>query len=316
MTEHAQLGEGGEFRLIEQFISLPHPQLTIGIGDDCAILVDGTAISVDTSVENVHFRREWLSSYEIGYRAAAVALSDLAAVAAKPIAVLVALSLAKDDYGEVATEIMRGVTAAAHHEGAVVAGGDTTATDGPLSIAVTVLGYTDLPVLRSGACEGDAVFVTGILGRSAAAVRAWNKHSIPSDAERAAFAAPHARIKEALWLVERADIESMIDVSDGLLGDARHIAAASDVRLELEAELVPRDPNTPVELAAGGGDDYELLFTADEDDIAALAEAFEQRFGIPITRIGVVKEGAGAVLLSIDGAEIEVKSYDHFEEQS
>lgn len=314
MTEHPRLGGGPEFRLIEQFVSLPHPQLTVGIGDDCAVLADGTAISVDTSIEDVHFRRAWLSSYEIGYRAAAVALSDLAAVAAKPVALLAALTLRREDYGEVASEIMRGVSAAAHHEGAALAGGDTTCSDGPLSISITALGYTDSPVLRSGARPGDGIFVTGVLGAAAAAVRAWETHAQPNAAERVAFAAPQARIREALWLAEHVQLHALIDLSDGLIGDARHIAAASGVRLELDAELVPRAAGTAIDLAAAGGDDYELLFTADAARIEALAEAFQRKFGIGLTRVGRVKVGAGAVLLGIDGKEIALQSYDHFQE--
>ena len=311
MTERFRLGPGREFALIEQFIGTAHENLVVGIGDDCAVLSNGTVITVDTSVDGVHFRRDWLSHEEIGYRSAAVALSDLAAMAATPIALFCALSLPQDDYGEPAVQLMRGVQAAAAAIGATVAGGDTTRVDGPLSLSVTAVGRAEQPVLRAGARSGDAVYVTGRLGAASAALHAWQQGSEPSAEQRAAFAAPRPRIREALWLAARASLHALIDISDGLLGDARHIAAASQVRLELDAELVPRASGATLE-QANGGDDYELLFTADAEAMEALIPEFERTFSLDLTRIGAVRAGSDAVLVGIDGEPIQLPSYDHF----
>ena len=254
------LGPGAEFDLIRSFLrnattghALPE-HVRVGPGDDCAIVRgEGIAVSVDMAVEDVHFRRAWIEPEEIGYRSVAAALSDLAAVAAAPIGVFVALAVAEADRDEFAARVMEGAQAAAAGVRAVLLGGDVTRSPGPLVLDAVVLGNALRPVLRTGASAGDTLWVTGELGAAAAAVRAWTEGRVPEPAARLAYALPAPRIAEARWLAERQALNALIDLSDGLAGDAGHIAAASGVRIILDAASVPIHP--VVRAAAGDGEE-------------------------------------------------------------
>jgi thiamine-monophosphate kinase len=323
--KQTQLGRGREFDLIRGFVreqpAIGAPHVLTGPGDDCAIVTAGAvAISVDMSVEGVHFRREWLTPEEIGWRATTAALSDIAAMAAAPIGVLVALAVKADEADDIAPRIMHGCREAAAVHGAPIIGGDLTRSTGPIVIDIVVLGDAASHVLRSGARAGDGVWVTGSLGGAAAAVHAWQQGSAPSAAARSAYARPRARITEARWLADHARLTSLIDLSDGLAGDADHLAAASGVAIVIEADAVPvhnaaRDVAgsrvDALRLALTGGEDYELCFTADDADVARLADAFAGTFGTGLTRVGRVEEGAG-VRVDGDDAPHGAGGFDHF----
>ena len=322
MTEYSPLGSGREFDLIRTMVErLPdHNALIVGPGDDAAVLPDGWVVSTDASVENIHFRRNWLSPAEIGSRAVIVALSDLAAMAAIPVATLVSLVLPSADYAVVAPDVMKGAAQASQDYGAAVAGGDTTRSDAGLVIAVTVFGRTNHPVLRSGAKAGDEVWVTGELGAPASAVLAWNSNATPDQAARAAFARPAARVQEALWLSERVKLNALIDLSDGLASDAAHIAAASRVALRLDSAVLPVHPSARAQpdvlrLAAAGGDDYELCLVAAAGAVGKVKREFEQQFQLRLTRIGSVEPGAGVIWMDDHGQPLEgpLKGFDHFD---
>lgn len=295
------LGPGAEFDLIRRFVAddapLP-PEVRVGPGDDAAVLEGGWVVTTDIAVEDVHFRRAWLSDREIGYRAAAAALSDIAAMAATPVAVLV--SLAAPRGGAVDLEaVQAGVRELARELGASVIGGDVSRSPGPLVVDVVALGCTAWPVLRDGAEPGDDVWVTGSLGAAAAAVRAWDAGETPAPALREAFARPCPRVREARCLVDHELVDALIDVSDGLAGDAGHVAAASGVRITLEASRVPIaeavraafGPEEALELALHGGDDYELCFVTDPG--AVDVDYFRERHRLVLTRVGRVEEGEG-----------------------
>jgi thiamine-monophosphate kinase len=323
MTQVEPLGPGREFDLIRSITrDLPeHPRVLIGPGDDAAVLSGGLVISCDASVENVHFRRDWLSAEDIGYRAAAVALSDIAAMAAQPTALLVSLLLPARDYGDYALSIMQGVRRAAELVGAALAGGDITRTDGPLAIDVMVLGTSEQPVLRSGATQGDEVWVTGVLGGAATAVAAWRAGEEPGEAARAAFVAPRPRVAEARWLAQHCELHTLIDLSDGLVADLRHVASASNVAITVRASDVPKHPalrtaSDAFDLALAGGDDYELCFTAPPGVARTIIDSFQDRFGISITCIGQVSVGSGVQVLGTDGQPLTLTAagYDHFAE--
>jgi len=312
------LAHAREFDLIRGFYTgATEADLLVRPGDDCVVLRNGTALSSDASVENVHFRREWLSLEEIGYRAAAAALSDLAAMAAAPIGVLVSLGLPDPDD---AALLMRGVRRCLDRFHAALLGGDLTASPQSILMDVTVVGHTTAPVTRSGARPGDGLYVTGALGGAAAAVRAWLDGREPEPAAREVFAAPRPRIAEARWLAERVAPGAMIDLSDGLAGDAAHIAAASGVQLEIDLDTVPVHRSVEAEgavaLAISGGEDYELCFTARPGTIDPLVEAFEQRFGVVLTRVGTVRSGSGVRALQngADAGPLHAHGYRHFEE--
>jgi thiamine-monophosphate kinase len=303
------LGPGAEFDLIRRFIDdespLP-PEVRVGPGDDAAVLEGGWVITTDLSIEDVHFRRAWLSDREIGYRAGAAALSDLAAMAATPIAVLV--SIAAPRGGSVDLEaVQAGVREIAAEVGASVIGGDVSRSPGPLVVDVVALGCTAWPVLRDGAEPGDHVWVTGSLGAAAAAVRAWEAGNEPAPALREAFARPRPRVREARSLVDQEVVDALIDLSDGLAGDAGHVAAASGVRIVLEARHVPVADAARAALGAAGaleaalhgGEDYELCFVTDPG--AVDVAYFLERHGLLVTRVGRVEEGDGVWLEQPDG---------------
>lgn len=306
-----ELGSGREFDLIRTFLAQArdreHPLVALGAGDDCAIIA-GLAISTDMSVEDVHFRREWLQPAEIGYRAVVAALSDLAAIAAQPIAALVSFALPLRDAGDWAVAVMQGATQALDQYDTVLAGGDVTRSRAGATIDVVVTGRAERPVLRSTARPGDEVWVTGTLGGAAATVAAWLAGSTPSAALRERYARPVARIREAIWLREFAAPGAMIDLSDGIGGDARHIAAASGCRLILDAAALPVHPEATRQYALHGGEDYELCFCAAAGVIDAIRATFETDLGVRLTRVGEVVAGKGVQVLNA----LDEGGFDHF----
>lgn len=308
-THNIPLGPGKEFDLVRTLLTT-WGQSAQRIGDDAAILeVPGNeklVVSTDTSVEGVHFRRDWLNSFEIGYRATAAALSDLAAMAARPLGILIALTLPeteKEDAREIATGIREGASAVM----CPIVGGDLSSGK-ELSLTITALGTTERPLTRSGAKAGQRVYVTGRLGGPAAAVKAWRAGGRPNEAERARFACPVPRIDAALGLVARG-ASAGIDISDGLAADLAHIAAASKVGIEIDAERIPRFDGISATDAAGSGEEYEIVVTAAEIDTAR----FTEEFGLDLTEIGRVVAGPPRVTLLEGGKEIGAPpGYDHF----
>lgn len=325
----APLASGPEFDLIRRFLprhAPARPDVRVGPGDDCAVVAgDGIAISTDLSVEGVHFRRDWLSLREAGSRAAAAALSDLAAVAARPVGVLASLALPKVDAGAHAVQVMEGVRRAADQAGAALLGGDVARTAGPLVIDVTVVGEAAHPVLRSGAAVGDEVWVTGELGASALYVAQMLAGAEPDAAARERYAAPVPRVREARWLAERALPTAMIDLSDGLAGDAAHLSAASGAAVLLAAELIPVHPavlrrapsaEEALRLAMTGGEDYELCFTAALGAVEPHVRDFEDAFRLRLTCVGRVGGGDGVWWTTPEGQRtpLGLAGYQHFGE--
>lgn len=313
------LGPGPEFDRIRKIAALLREQRS-GIGDDCGLFQEGggfVALSTDVSVEGVHFRLDWISPEEAGWRATAAALSDLAAEGAEPIGVLCAVTMpATAPEGEL-LELMAGASAAAAAVGSQVLGGDLAS--GPAwSVAVTVVGRTRAPVTRGGAEPGDGVWVTGSLGGSRAALMAWQQGREPLPAARTRFAHPEPRIAAGRWL-GRNGARAMIDLSDGLAGDAWHLAAASQVSLMIDLDSVLVSAEAELEakrlgisaqqFAAEGGEDYELLAALPAGFDAA--NEFLRECGIPLTQIGDVAEGSGVRFL-LSGREMVLKGFNHF----
>jgi len=277
-------------------------RIVVGAGGDCAILsADAVALSVDASVEDIHFRRDWIGPREIGNRCAAAALSDLAAAGALPIGMLVSLAVGAADVPDFALAVMAGISEVAAGNGAALLGGNMSRTTGPLTIDITVVGEPGLLVTRSGARPGDELWVTGTLGSAAAAVREWTAGRIPSAAAIKAFAHPVPRLHEARWLIERGVVTAMIDLSDGLAGDSGHLAAAGNVRILLDPGAVPvsaaaqsaAEKGEALALALAGGEDYELCFTTRPGAVAGIVAPFERRFDVPLTKVGIVVDGRG-----------------------
>ena len=308
-SAHIQLGPGREFDLVRKLLS-EWGQSASGVGDDAAIVQvppgEKLAVTTDTSVEGVHFRREWLNHFEIGYRATATALSDLAAMAARPLGVVIALTLPQADRDE-ASALATGIREGASASLCPIIGGDLTAGT-TLSLTVTALGTATRPLSRSGAKAGDHVYVTGALGGPAAAVRAWLAGKEPGEVDRARFAHPIPRIEAAISLASLG-VTSAIDISDGLMGDLAHIAAASKVGVEVDLERIPRVPGVSPLEAAASGEEYELAVTGGEIDV----EAFYAEHGLRLSEIGRIVAGPPGVMLREAGMTVTPPpGFDHF----
>jgi len=313
-----RLGSGREFDLIRAFLGDPEglpAGVEIGPGDDAAVLEGGWVVSTDISVEDVHFRRSWLTDEEIGYRAAAAALSDLAAMAAVPVGVLVSMAAPRGGRINVA-EVQGGVGAAAASVGAAVIGGDLSRSPGPLFLDVVVLGRTSRPVSRAGARVGDELWVSGTLGTGAAAIHEWEAGTAPPEAVRARFARPIPRVALARALADAGVPVAMLDLSDGLAGDAGHLAAASGVGIVIEEASVPIDPAAravlgaegALEAALHGGEDFEICFAARPGTVEPDAHP------VPLTRVGRVVAGEGVHIETASGEirPAERGGYDHW----
>jgi thiamine-monophosphate kinase len=281
-----ELGPGREFDIIRDLLARWGARAT-GIGDDAALLdVPGgehLVASTDTSVEHIHFERAWLTPREIGYRATMAALSDLAAMAALPLGVLLALGLPKS-WLDAVGELGDGVGDALDRAKTIVRGGDITGAS-DLTLGFTVLGSTAVPLRRNGARLGDTVYVTGRLGGPGAALAAWQRGDAPVAEARERFAHPVARIAEAIWLAQ-GGARAAIDISDGLLADAEHMAVASGVRIQIDLDQLPLHEGVSAHDAAVSGEEYELIVCA-----AALnVSAFERANRLSLTAVGRVLE--------------------------
>jgi len=298
-----QLRAGAEFDAIRELVARWGP-LARGIGDDAALLDvprgDKLVASVDACIEGQHFRRGWLTPREIGYRAVAAASSDLAAMAARPSAVLLSL-VVPDQWRGTLAEIADGIGDAVSVTGAHIVGGNVARGE-LLEITTTVLGSVRGPLRRDGARAGDRIYVTGQLGAPGAALDALLAGKHPPADQMARFAAPVPRISEAIWLAARG-ATSATDISDGLSADAANIEAASGVTLAMNIERIPAWPGVTRERALRSGEEYELLVTGPGLDCAE----FEARFGLPLTEIGVVQAGDS------DNASLpRAPGFDHF----
>ncbi len=297
------------------------------IGDDAAVVRAGgyAVVSIDTVVDGVHFRSGELTPGEIGHRALGSALSDLAAMGAEPGEAYLALAFPPGTRLDDGLALFDGVRALAADCGVTVAGGDVSASP-VLSAAVTVVGWSRDPgelVGRDGARPGDLVAVTGWLGRAGAGLalleRRASRDELSADvADRlhAAYARPQPRLAAGRAL-SALGATALIDLSDGLATDARHLATRSDVRIEIELAALPLGPGVrevaaqlgvdPVQLAATAGEDYELCVCLPPSARAA-AEA-QWREDIPLTFIGRVTDGPPE--LELTGARQPLSGYEH-----
>jgi thiamine-monophosphate kinase len=269
-----RLSELGELGLLAE---LERQGLARGIGDDAAQLADGVVVTQDALVEGVHFRLDWTTHRELGFKAAAVNLSDLAASGAEPEALLVTLAAPPDARLEDMLELYEGL----NEPGVPVVGGDTTRAE-TLSISITAIGRSKRVPGRGGARPGDPLVITGPLGAAGAAFRE-GRH-----------ARPPLRLEDGQRLA--ASAHALIDVSDGLAVDAGHIAERSGCRLAIDLEHVPLAPGATHD-DLGFGEDYEL--------VAATPEPLDYAV------IGRCEEGTG-VEIRLGGLPVTLSGWDHF----
>ncbi len=312
-SEHERIGE------LARLFAGASDDVLLGIGDDCAVLRTSErplVCSVDASVEGVHFRRDWMSFEDIGYRATMAALSDLAAMGARPLGVLSALSLPADLGDAELFALARGQRCAAHVSGTTIVGGNLTKA-GELSLTTTVVGEASRPLRRDGAREGDGVWLSGSVGLAGLGLELLAR-GVPHDAHDpavhaalSAFRRPRARIAEGQEAAG-GGANSAIDLSDGLVADLGHLARASSLVIELDesrlrslAPVVPaRLELDPLELVLFGGEDYALVVTA---PAASGLNGW--------TRIGTCIRGtdSGVVLRGERGVRpVSRRGFDHF----
>lgn len=320
-----------EFELIARlapYLSGPGPGVVVGAGDDAAVLdIDGRdlVVTVDVLVEDVHFRRDVSGLEDVGWKAVAVNVSDVAAMGARPRAAVVGLSRPASLPAEDVEVLYTGMAAACARWGVALLGGDTVAAPS-LSVAVTALGLAgpDRVVLRSGARPGDRLVVAGVLGGAAAALAAVRAGRDPAPGLLAAHRRPSALVEAASQLA-RHGATAMIDVSDGLGADLGHLCAASGVGARVRwrdlpaadgaVELVESLGADPVTVVCGGGEDYALLAALPPeraDDAAAAASAAE---GVPVAVVGEIVGAAGGSRLELpDGTLVDLAGagYDHY----
>ena len=324
IREHQALGPGIEFDTI-RLLMARWGDLAVDIGDDAAVLgalsrdiaADGRmlVVSTDACVEGVHFLPSWISAADVGARAIAAALSDLAAMGARADAVLCAF-VVPEHWRSRIVDVAGGIARVLAPTGAKIVGGNLSAGEA-FAITTTVIGSTSRAVARRGAKPGDRLLVTGALGGPGRAVADWYAGATPSDWARERFASPTPRLHEGEY-VARMGAHAMLDISDGLAADSRHLAAASGVRLRIEASRLPLGPGVSAAAALVSGEEYELLFAAPPQLAGVLMADWTSVSGTALTDIGEVvsEEPRGSVeIIGLTDADARVEfvhGHDHF----
>lgn len=329
---------GGEFGIIDRLrgshAGATGEGLAISLGDDAAVL-DAPAgrqivVTTDMLVEGVHFRRDWSDPYSIGWKAAAVNLSDVAAMGADPTFAFLCLALTAHETVEGLDRLMNGFSDCLNRHGARLAGGDTNAAPTDLIVSVTLLGSVPAgqALTRAGARPGDILLVTGALGHSAAGLALLTEHGYPkaeklSETLVSAHRRPQPRVAAGLAAAQTRKVHACMDLSDGLLGDVPKLCAASGVGARLETSHLPISDELrrvcdllgkdPVQMALNGGEDYELLLAVGPADVDAVRTAVEAS-GVPLTAVGEVTR-AGLRILAPNGQDEftpQAGGWDHF----
>ena len=328
---------GGEEALVRTIRALTASAggagVRVGIGDDCAVLETQPGASLlattDLLLEDVHFRRRWAEPADIGWKALAVNLSDIAAMGGRPRWALVALACPEGTGAEEIEAFYEGALALARSHAVAIVGGDTSASPAGWMINVTLLGEAIAPRLRSTARAGDAIAVTGALGRAAAGLAVLERETAPAGVDPTQLAEvtgahrrPQPRVREGEWLAAAGGVTAMMDLSDGLGLDLPRLLGESGVGAGVDVDRLPIDGATraiaaalgadPRAWATGGGEDYELLLTCEPAALARLQGGLAEACGTRLTPIGEVT-AARPVRWSSDGHEVSVaRGYEHF----
>ncbi len=328
----------GEFGLISELMgdAPPHsPKVIRGVGDDAAVLRQTSGMvllaTCDAQIEGVHFSLKLSRPEQIGRRAAAVNLSDIAAMGGTPTFALASIGLPAGTDSEMIKEIYQGLRRGLALGGAELVGGNTAELRDQMMIDITLLGEVkeDQILCRDGAKVGDLICTTGSLGRSSAGLLASQRTDLGCDPEMVAplvdrHLVPQPRLKEGRVLATHPGVTSCIDLSDGLLGDARHIAEMSRVSLAIEAERLPISPSTRIVAQAAradldalvlqGGEDFELLFTVAPNSAKELLDRLNGPDFAGATTIGRVTAGRPEVIVTRKGQPLTLnqKGYEHF----
>jgi len=296
-------------------------RIAAGIGDDCAILQipagHQALVTTDFSLEGIHFRREWHPPEVVGYRCLARGLSDIAAMGGTPVAAFLSLALPQNLRQPWVDRFIKGLLGLADRFNVTLAGGDTAQSPGGILADIVVIG--SIPkgkaILRSGAQPGDRIYVTGALGGAAAALKLLLAGKKLRQGDFPSHFHPVPRIEVGRFLLEKGFASAMIDLSDGLSTDLRHICEESGVGAEIQAPAIPRATvgklarEVDLQFALHGGDDYELLFAAPRGK-----QVTPQIAGVDITQIGHVTRQKHIILMNDQGVGLEFHSqgWEHF----
>jgi thiamine-monophosphate kinase len=331
-----ELTEDELIAAISRLLSGSQPGVVVGVGDDAAVLEPGRGqqvLTTDLLIEGVHFERASISPRDLGAKAVTVNVSDVAAMGGSPRAAVAGIGLAPDVEAAWVMELYGGMRDACAEYALSLVGGDTNRAD-LVVVSVTVIGQVSpgRAVTRSGARIGDAIVVTGALGAAAGGLAlsraqpATMTAALSSPWGRAlldALARPVARVGEGQTLAQ-SGAHAMMDLSDGLGKDLSRLCLASGVGARIELAAVPvAEPLRAgaaslgvdaLELALGGGEDYELVATLDPPDAEAARRVLDERFGVTLTTVGTIIEGEGLVAVGDDGRETPLgsKGWDHF----
>ena len=304
------------------------------IGDDAAVLEPSAGMmlvaTTDLLVENVHFRRRWAEPADIGWKAIAVNISDVAAMGATPRWALVALACPEAAGQDEVEAFYEGALALCDAYGVVIVGGDTSSSPNGWTVNVTLLGEAAAPVLRSTARPGDVIAVTGSLGRAAAGLAVLERDQAPRGVPAATLAElteahlrPRPRVAEGRWLAGAGGVTAMMDLSDGIATDLTRLVAESGTGATVELHRLPVAGATrevaaalahePTPWATGGGEDYELLLTCERGAFDRLRAGLDTRLGTALTAVGEIHPGRGVRWIDADGRDAVVAAgFEHF----
>lgn len=295
--------------------ALPHNGFE-PIGDDCTVVECGASeamvFTTDMLIEDVHFLRAASSPEEVGHKSLMVNISDVAAMGARPVATLLSIALPETAQGEWAERFIKGYSDASAREGVALVGGDTTASRDRISINVVAIGRAPMFNIkrRSAAKAGDAICVTGKLGISSKGlvdIMFGDLNTAAAKAHRLA----QARTTEGLWLGTREEVHAMMDISDGIASDIKHIMEQSKVGATIELDKIPTDYD--IRYAVSGGEDYELLLTVDAESVDRLREAMLRETGTELSVIGHITAEERLVWMENgECVELNLEGFTHF----
>jgi len=334
----SDIGEFGLIRRIAGLLPASRDDVVVGIGDDVAVLRTSASeyllATCDIQIENVHFFRDNITPYQLGKKVVAINVSDIAAMGGAPAWALASLALPRDIEVTFVDELYRGMREQMAEAGASIVGGNLSKIREEILIDFFLLGKVvpDQMTLRSGARRGDLIFVTGTLGDSRAGLELIRRPELPVSGQGRGHVmkrhfTPRPRLREGQALARSGLVHAMADVSDGLVGDLSHICRASRVGAEIRLTGVPVSRECEeVAHAAGqdasdwaltGGEDYELLFTADSESASEIRIILENETGTACHAIGrIVDEAAGIGMVLVDGERVSFSSgsmsWDHF----
>jgi thiamine-monophosphate kinase len=322
------LGEEALIQRVARLVPVLGPGVVAGIGDDAAVvtLAGRVLVTCDIQVEGIHFTRELCAPPDVGWRALAVNLSDIAAMGGRPRYAVVSLALPQGMAAETVDDLYRGLGEAARLYGVVVVGGNMSGSPGPLVVDVTLLGEADRVLGRGGARPGDRVWLSGWAGKARGGLFLLQHPEVDvpgRDRLAASYRRPEPRVALGRLLAAEPSVTALIDTSDGVATDLAHVARASGVGVWLDLDRVPRPVGLeeaaraagqdPEAWLLGGGEDYELLFTATRD-FDGIASRVAASAGVPLTPVGeVVPAGEGAWVRTSRGrVPLRPAGWDHF----